>query len=303
MRAEVSASLCSPEERPVSLKLDPVKLDTRLSGTPSISADPIEVELPEITVTVPEITVELPSPTLNVTLGVGDSGVVEYLEGVRAFIQSLQLGSVDPPELPDPTDVALAAAALLAIGPDVIRAIALPKLELEAELELGDLKISADDSLTIDTGRVRLHGVPVDDDVLPVKIAADLDNGGMTAVLESVRAALTGCLVLNGGDPPPAPCAPTAAVLKAKAEVDTNQKWLVRDHRRSRVRHSARHSGPHSGGRVPHAAAVHNVDRPTDRGDLPTDPTARGVCGDCRRPLRACQCRRLRSPSPCPNRH
>ena len=109
----------------------------------------------------------------------------------------------------------------------MIRAIALPKLEFEAELELGDLKISADDSLTIDTGRVRLHGVPVDDDVLPVKIAADLDNAGMTAVLESVRAALTGCLVLNGGDPPPAPCAPTAAVLKAKAKVDTNQKWLV----------------------------------------------------------------------------
>jgi hypothetical protein len=227
MRAEVSASLCSPEDQPVSLKLDPVKLDTRLSGTPSISADPIEVELPEITVTVPEITVELPSPTLNVTLGVGDSGVVEYLEGVRAFIQSLQLGSVDPPELPDPTDVALAAAALLAIGPDVIRAIALPKLELEAELELGDLKISADDSLTIDTGRVRLHGVPVDDDVLPVKVAADLDNTGMTAVLESVRAALTGCLVLNGGDPPPAPCAPTATVLDVKATVDTNNKWLV----------------------------------------------------------------------------
>ena len=54
MRAEVSASLCSPEERPVSLKLDPVKLDTRLSGTPSVSADPVEVELPEITVTVPK---------------------------------------------------------------------------------------------------------------------------------------------------------------------------------------------------------------------------------------------------------
>ena len=53
MRAEVSASLCSPEEPPVSLKLDPVKLDTRLSGTPSISVDPVEVELPEITVTVP----------------------------------------------------------------------------------------------------------------------------------------------------------------------------------------------------------------------------------------------------------
>ncbi len=227
MRAEVSASLCSPEERPVSLHLDPVKLDTRLSGTPSISADPIEVELPEITVTVPEITVELPSPTLNVTLGVGDSGVVEYLEGVRAFIQSLQLGSVDPPELPDPTDVALAAAALLAIGPDVIRAIALPKLELEAELELGDLKISADDSLTIDTGRVRLHGVPVDDDVLPVAVAADLDNTGMTAVLESVRAALTGCLVLNGGDPPPAPPAPPATVLGVDVKVDTNKKILI----------------------------------------------------------------------------
>ena len=218
MRAEVSASLCSPEERPVSLKLDPVKLDTRLSGTPSVSVDPVEVELPEITVTVPEITVELPSPTLTVTVGVGDSGVVEYLDGVRDFINSLG----DSPE-----DGLLKAAALLAIGPDLIRAVALPKLELEAELELGDLKISADNSLTIDTGRVRLHGVPVEDDVLPVKIAAGLDNAGMTAVLESVRAALTGCLVLNGGDPPPAPCAPTATVLDVKAKVDTNQKLLV----------------------------------------------------------------------------
>ena len=69
MRAEVSASLCSPEERPVSLKIDPVKLDTRLSGTPSVSADPVEVELPEITVTVPEMTVELPNPTLTMSLG------------------------------------------------------------------------------------------------------------------------------------------------------------------------------------------------------------------------------------------
>ena len=218
MRAEVSASLCSPEERPVSLKLDPVKLDTRLSGTPSVSADPIEVELPEMTVTVPEVTVELPTPTLNVTLGVGDSGVVEYLEGVRDFINSL--GN-------SPEDVVLKGAALLAIGPDLIRAIALPKLELEVELELGNLKISADDSLTVDTGRIRLHGVPVDDDVLPVTIGADLDNTGMTAVLESVRAALTGCLVLNGGDPSPAPCAPTATVLDVKTKVDTNKKLLV----------------------------------------------------------------------------
>jgi hypothetical protein len=218
MRAEVSASLCSPEDRPVSLKLDPVKLDTRLSGTPSVSVDPVEVELPEISVTVPEIIVELPSPTLNVTLGVGDSGVVEYLDGVRDFINSLG----DSAE-----DGLLKAAALLAIGPDLIRAIALPKLELEAEVDLGDLKISADDSLTIDTGRLRFHGAPVDDDVLPFKIAADLDNAGMTAVLESVRAALTGCLVLNGGDPPPAPPAPPATVLGVDVKVDTNKKILI----------------------------------------------------------------------------
>src|ERR1700738_3572391 len=100
MRAEVSASLCSPEERPVTLKVDPVKLESRLSGTPTVSADPIQLELPEMTVSVPEVTVELPNPTLNVTFEVGDSGIVEYLEGVRDFIDSLQLGSIDPPELP-----------------------------------------------------------------------------------------------------------------------------------------------------------------------------------------------------------
>jgi hypothetical protein len=219
MRAEVSASLCSPEDRPVSLKIDPVKLDARSSGTPTVSADPIEVELPEITVTIPEITVELPNPTLNVTLGVGDSGVVEYLEGVREFLQSL-----DPAE---PSDVALGAAALLAIGPDLIRAVALPKLEFEAELEFGDLKISADEALTIDAGRVRLHGVPVDDDVLPVRIAANLDETGVTALLDSMRATLTGCLVLNGGDPPPASPAPPTTALEASAKVDNNKKILT----------------------------------------------------------------------------
>jgi hypothetical protein len=109
MRAEVSASLCSPEDRPVSLKIDPVKLDARSSGTPTVSADPIEVELPDITVTVPEITVELPNPTLNVTFGVGDSGVVEYLEGVRAFLQSL-----DPV---DPSDIALGPPRCWRSGP------------------------------------------------------------------------------------------------------------------------------------------------------------------------------------------
>src|SRR5882672_6684983 len=87
MRAEVSASLCSPEDRPVSLKVDPVKLDTRLSGTPTVSVDPAEVELPEITVTVPEFTVELPNPTLTVTLGFGTN--IEYLEDLLTFLKSL----------------------------------------------------------------------------------------------------------------------------------------------------------------------------------------------------------------------
>jgi hypothetical protein len=219
MRAEVSASLCSPEDRPASLTIDPVKLDARSSGTPTVSADPIEVELPDITVTVPEITVELPNPTLNVTFGVGDSGVVEYLEGVRAFLQSL-----DPS---DPSDIALGAAALLAIGPDLIRAVALPKLELEAELEFGELKISADEALAIDTGRIRLHSVPATDDVLPVKIAADLDETGVTALLDGMRATLTGCLVLNGGDPPPAPPAPPATVQGVDVKVDADKKLLV----------------------------------------------------------------------------
>ena len=227
MRAEVSASLCSPEDRPVSLRVEPVKLDTRLSGTPTVSADPIELELPEMTVSVPEVTVELPNPTLNVTLGVGDSGVVEYLEGVRDFIDSLQLGSIDPPELPDPNHVLLAAAAMFAVGPDILRAIALPKLELDAELTLGDVKISTDQALTIDGGEMRLHGVPITDDVLPLRVNAHLDDTGMTALLDGVRAALTGCLVLNGGDPPPAPPAPPTTALEASAKVDKNKKILT----------------------------------------------------------------------------
>jgi hypothetical protein len=227
MRAEVSASLCSPEDRPVSMKVDPVKLDSRLSGTPTVSADPIELELPEMTVSVPEVTVELPNPTLNVTLGVGDSGVVEYLEGVREFIDSLQLGSVDPPELPDPNHVLLAAAAIVAVGPDILRAIALPKLELDVELTLGDVKISTDQALTIDGGEMRLHSVPATDDVLPLRVNADLDDTGMTALLDGLRAALTGCLVLNGGDPPPAPPGPPATVLGVDGKVDTNKKILI----------------------------------------------------------------------------
>jgi hypothetical protein len=221
MRAEVSASLCSPEDRPVSLKVDPVKLDTRLSGTPTVSADPIELELPEMTVSVPEVTVELPNPTLNVTFGVGDSGIVEYLEDIRGFIQSLQLVP------PDPNDLLLLGAALLAIGPAAIGPILLPKLELNVELKLGDVKISTDQALTIDGGEMRLHGVPITDDVLPLRVNADLDDTGMTALLDGVRAALTGCLVLNGGDPPPAPPAPPTTALEASAKVDNNKKILT----------------------------------------------------------------------------
>jgi hypothetical protein len=219
MRAELSASLCSPEERPVSLRVDPVKLDARLSGTPSVSADPIELELPEITVTVPEITVEFPNPSLTVTLGIGTDNVVEYLESMRTFIHSL-----DPLDL---TDIAIGLAATAALGPGALQALLVPNLEVEAQLTLGDVKISTDQALTIDGGDVRLHGVPVTDDVLPLRISADLDETGMTALLDGVRAALTGCLVLNGGEPPPAPPCPPATALGADAKVDNNKKILT----------------------------------------------------------------------------
>jgi hypothetical protein len=217
MRAEVSASLCSPEERPVSLKIDPVKLDARLSGTPAVSADPAEVELPEITVTVPEVTVELPNPTLTVTLGFGTN--IEYLEDLLTFLKSL--------DADDAMEAVVLAEGLIALPGEVARALAFPSLRAEAELTLGDVKMSADQALTIDTGRVRLHGVPVTDDVLPLKVSADLDNAGMTALLDGVRAALTGCLVLNGGDPPPAPPAPPTTALEASAKVDKNKKILT----------------------------------------------------------------------------
>jgi hypothetical protein len=217
MRAEVSASLCSPEDRPVSLKVDPVKLDTRLSGTPSVSADPAEVQLPEITVTVPEVTVELPNPTLTVTLGFGTN--IEYLEGLLTFLKSL--------DADDAMEAVVLAEGLIALPGEVARALAFPSLRAEVELTLGDVKISADQALTIDTGRVRLHGVPVTDDVLPLKVSADLDNAGMTALLDGVRAALTGCLVLNGGDPPPAPPAPPTTALEASAKVNKNKNILT----------------------------------------------------------------------------
>ena len=217
MRAEVSASLCSPEDRPVSLKVDPVKLDTRLSGTPTVSADPAEVELPEITVTVPEVTVELPNPTLTVTLGFGTN--FEYLEDLLTFLKSLDAG--------DAMEAVVLAEGLIALPGEVARALAFPSLRAEAELTLGDVKISADQALTIDTGRVRVHGVPVTDDVLPLKVSADLDNAGMTALLDGVRAALTGCLVLNGGDPPPAPPCPPTTALEATAKVDDVKKILT----------------------------------------------------------------------------
>lgn len=217
MRAEVSASLCSPEERPVSLKIDPVKLDARLSGTPAVSADPAEVELPEITVTVPEVTVELPNPTLTVTLGFGTN--IEYLEDLLTFLKSLDAG--------DAMEAVVLAEGLLALPGEVARALAFPSLRAEAKLTLGDVKMSADQALTIDTGRVRLHGVPVTDDVLPLRVNADLDNAGMTALLDGIRAALTGCLVLNGGDPPPAPPAPPTTALEASAKVDKKKNVLT----------------------------------------------------------------------------
>ena len=221
MRAELSASLCSPEERPVSLKVDPVKAEARLSGSPAISADPLELDLPEVTVTVPDVTIKLPNPHLTVTLGVGTDNVVEYLENMRSFLHSL-----DP--LGDPAvDGPIAVAALAALGPGVIPALALPKLEVEAEFTLGEIEISTDTPLSIDAGDIRLHGVPVSGDTQPLTIGADLDDSGLSAVLDGVRAALTGCLVLNGGEHPPPPPAPPSAVLGVEVKVDKNKKLLV----------------------------------------------------------------------------
>ena len=231
MRAELDASLCIPEERPVNLKLDPVKVDARLSGTPGVAVSPVAVDLPAITVTLPGLTVELPSPTVTATVGLAGDNVVEYLTGMRTFMQSLNpLGSLGPPlVLPDPTDVFIFAAAVAALGPGVLKALALPTLEAEVKVTLGKLKISSDQPLVIDTGQIKLHGVPTAGDDQPITVGADLGDTGVAAALDAVKVALSGCVVLNGGDPPappPPPPPPPPTVLGIDVKTDDAKKGL-----------------------------------------------------------------------------
>lgn len=245
MRAEVTASLCSPEDRPIEFEVDPTRVGVDLSGTPSATLSPLELELPVIAMTVPKLTVSLPTPKL--TIGIEPTGVqtiIASLKAVREFLGSLDTPINDPGnllssiasgdiiasigsfvDLSTITQDELLDSMIFATAPALIGlALIQPALALKAtaQLELGTMEVELDGNVSIDMGAVRLHGVPVQGNDDPLTASVDLDATGLEAVIDGLRATLKGCVVLNGGEPPPPPDKPPPTVLNVTYEREVN---------------------------------------------------------------------------------
>lgn len=242
MRAEVTASLCSPEDRPIELAVDPTRVGVNLSGTPSATLSPLELELPVIAMTVPKLTVSLPTPKLTIEIEpTGVQTIICSLEAVKNYLGSLETPINDPGnllssiasgdiiasigsfiDLSTITQEELLDSMIFATAPALIGlALIQPALALKAtaQLELGTMEVELDGNVSIDMGTVRLHGVPDDD---PITASVDLDATGLEAVIDGLRATLKGCVVLNGGEPPPAPDKPPPTVLNVTYEHKVN---------------------------------------------------------------------------------
>lgn len=193
MRAELDASLCIPKDQPVSLTVDEIGVDARVSGTPHVTISPIELGLPDVTVTIPDVTITLPAPTLSLKVNSGTTNALaDYFYAMYNLLDSVT-----------PTDtiakVEIFAAASFALPAGAIKALALPALEVDVALNLGQLKIDFDKPLKVDVGAFTLHS---DREEPPVTVGADLGNSGVAVSVDPLHAAVAGCVVLNGGDPP-----------------------------------------------------------------------------------------------------
>lgn len=196
MRAELDASLCVPEKHPVSVEVDPMKAEVGLSGKPGVDVTPLRLMLPKVSVDAPDLTLNLPDPRVTITVSTGN-GLLTYLQDLSNFINGLG-GSAG--------DVAVAAllvgtgGAFLAVG--AAQALLMPSLRIDVATNLGEFKLTGDTPMTIDFGALRLHAESIKEDVRPMGLDIDLDNAKLNLVIDKLKAALSGCVVLNGGNPP-----------------------------------------------------------------------------------------------------
>jgi hypothetical protein len=252
MRAEVAASLCSPEDRPIEAKVDPTNAGLSLSGKPVLTIAPLELELPVVSVAVPDFVLDL--PTLNLTVGLEPTGVssaIESLTSVRAFLKGLNLPIEDPNKLLSAIaagdiggvisglfDVAqvdfeeVIDSLIFATAPALIAmAVAQPALAIKvaAKLDLGKIEVGLKGPVTINTGKFRLHGVPVQGNDQPLEASVDLDDASLDAVFEGLRATLKGCIVLNGGEPPPRtePDEPPPVIERIEVDRDPDNSFVT----------------------------------------------------------------------------
>lgn len=234
MRAELDASLCIPKDQAVTLSIDEIAADARISGTPSATISPIALELPTIAVEIPNVTLTLPAPTLSVKVGFGTTNVLaDYLSAMAAVLDPLTPNGLLPT---DPADIAVLAAGIVGLTAGVAKAVLAPTIEIDVTLNLGQAKLSFDKPLTVKAGAFQLHGIA---NVPPITLGADLGNSGVAASLDPLKAALSGCLVLNGGDPPcgppgePRPMGPRPTMTRVEKKggaTSTNVQLIIHGH-------------------------------------------------------------------------
>lgn len=218
MRAELDASICAPQDQPVKLAIDPGDIDARLSGTPSVTASPVALGLPTITVTVPNITITPPTLTVSLDIGFGTNSLPDYLTSMLAVLSTLNPST--PPNPLDPDNVLWLAIVATALPLGAIKAIALPGLNVNASVVPGPIKVSFDKPFSVALGEFSLHGLPVAGANQPMTVGANLGNTGVAAKIEPTTATLSGCLVLNGGNPPCPPHPPTPSPPPVVTRVD-----------------------------------------------------------------------------------
>jgi hypothetical protein len=194
MRAELSAALCSPKENPFGLNIEPTKVALDLEGTPSLTAPPFVVDLPTLTVTPLTLTVTPPAITVtppNITVGLPTVTVTMF---------------VGPSLLPP------GALTTITIAPTPLTVTTTPLTVTTTPLTV------TTNPVTVSLGSIRVHAAPVTATELPFAVGLDLDETKAEVSFDGLRAALQGCLTLNGGEPPtrptpppPPPPPPTAA--------------------------------------------------------------------------------------------